>query len=292
MQLPQKDSLEYWHTTSGLVFKIAVAAGGLLMMVYCIGEGVLPENVALGDSVFLIWCLVSFGFVSIVGTFYGAAASLWIICMMLKLGNAFQRLRGKSQAKFVEQLRSGPIIYAASPLCFSVFLLVAITTDARADIRLAETMGFFVLFGGFLVMAFGVIPVDGERISWRLGVLIIGGVLVMAAVGTRPALLNVTMSMLGVRSLPGEAVVISDSERARIAGYAKLYGIDVAFCELSGTGQAAISDAYVVWHAVGATSFVRLAAAPKSFNKGIVVPTPRKDLTVIGRDQLTPECRS
>jgi hypothetical protein len=290
MQLPQKERIEFWQSMSGLAFKIAVAAGGLLMLIYCMSEGVLPEDVSVGDSVFLVWCLISFGFISIVGTLYGAIASLWIVCLILKLGNSYQQLKGRPQAVFVEILRSAALIYAASPMCFAAFLLVALTTDARPDMRLAETIGFFVLFGGFLVMAFGVIPASGKRISWQLSFLIVGGVAVMITAGTRPALLNVTMSMLGVRSLPGEAVVVSDAERVRIAGYAKLYGIDVAFCELPGQGQSAIANAYVVWHAVGATSFVHLPVGPKSIERGIVVPTPRKELAVIGRDRLAPGC--
>jgi hypothetical protein len=72
-----------------------------------------------------------------------------------------------------------------------------------------------------------------------------------------PALLNMTMGMLGIRSLSNQLVTMSDADHIQLAQVVRLNNLKVSFCKLPADQWGSL-DVRAIWYDLGNTSFVRI----------------------------------
>lgn len=198
--------------------------------------------------------------------------------------------KGKPEAKFIGGIAIGWPQALASLFAFALFGLVAVYTHGASDMRLQGTILFFMSYGFLLVCAFAIVPPNGKRIGWKFGGLLVIATLFLASNAARPALLNYSMGMMGLRSFPGDAVIVSEAVKQNVEGIASAYGISLRACELHGLKQWILRDGRAVWHGVGTTSYLRIFDAAADGTHSVLIPVDRKSVTVIRRDHATLIC--
>lgn len=289
-----REPLDLTQTLIGICLKLLLALGTLLVMVYCAAEGVLPDGFSVADAFVVVGIVLSFGFITVVGTAYGAISTFWLLMLVVRGGNALLRKFGKegATATYAYGLDPGWMHFVGSATAFIVFGIVAIGVRSPIDTRLSGTIAFFMEYGFLLLCVVAATPRTGKRLGWKLSAALLFSAVFLAANTTHPSLLNMSTGMLGIRSLPGDAVVVSDDAKKAIEQVAAAYGLSLRTCALTESKQWILKDARAVWHGVGATSYLRVFNTETETSASLLLPVERKSVVVYRRDGKNLVCRS
>ena len=255
-------------------------------------EGILPDGFSFADAFVVVGIVLSFGFIIVVGTAYGAISTFWLLMLVMRGGNALVRKFGKEGAKYANGLEPGWMHFGGSVAAFIVFGIVAIEVRSPIDTRLFGTIAFFMENGFLLLCVFAVAPRTEKRLGWKLSAILLASTVFLAANTTRPTLLNMSMGMLGIRSLPGDAVVVSDDAKKAIEQIATAYGLRLRTCALTESKQWILTETRAVWHGVGATSYLRIFDTETQTSASLLLPVERKSVVVYRRNGVSLVCRS
>ncbi|TDQ83483.1 hypothetical protein [Paraburkholderia silvatlantica] len=290
MKRPTKEQLEYVKAFLGVVWIGILIIGGFVVVSYCWSEGFLPDGISFGDAFLLGYASFSFAVILVIGALFGSTCAFWLVAAILWIGNRYRKKRGLAEAEFRDQFKG------KFNLCMSVVVTiplaaVVIMLPGPIDMHLQGTAAFFFLLGFAGLCFFGVKapqrqPMGLKVASW-VGFLLV----VVAMIGTRPALLNISMGMVGIRSLPSNLVAIGDSEYGQLSQVAKINNLNIKFCRLQETQQWGTFDARAVWNGIGTTSYVRLMDENSKGGRTVLVPVKKDGVEVLRGDNMRFVCR-
>jgi MFS family permease len=292
LKLPRKDYLESLKIIVGLVQTISIVTGVLIAFFYCVGEKIVPSGLSLGDVFFIIIIIaLGFGTVMIVGSIYGVVAALlpvrcvfWLVRRLDRKSNHQLEVIPSFQGKF-----AGVVSFFIL-LIFLMLIYAAHIKDGR-DFSAARTFGFFPIFGVFLLLLFCT-RWPGEQVSALLPRIGLATVLLGGIIATvHPALLNLTMTTIGIRSASNALIVVGNAEHTRLEEFAKQNSLDIRFCPLPGSDSWGTRDVRAIWHGIGATSYVQLLDRATGGQRNLRVPVSQDHLAVIGAEGDAPICR-
>lgn len=273
-----------------LAWKTVIVLGGVVLVAYCYFENILPDGLSTGDVFFLASAAFSIASIAIVGFGYGAFAGLWLIRLMVFLQTRHRARRGLDASSTLHKAISDKFLTVMSFLVAMPFILLIFFAHAAPDVHFRGTLGFFMAVGGFATLMFGVLPVAAQRRSLRLTF----GVCTIAAFGilvaTRPAILNLAMVNLGVRSNPGELILVSDAAHTQLAAAAKVSDIQIGFCSIPESNQWGTRDVRVVWHGIGSSSYVRLLDESSNGIKNVLVRVDRTTINPLRGENVVFKC--
>jgi hypothetical protein len=227
---------------------------------------------------------------AIIGLGYGAFSALWIVRSLVAIRNWRLRRKGEVADFTLYSNFDGRFMIFMSFLVWLPFAWLLIRADGAPDMRLHGTLGYFMLAGFLLVLFFGVCSSTNRPQSPRLRASLIAMLLFSSLAVTRPALLNMTMGTLGIRSLPNQLVAMSDADHIQLAQVARLNNLKVSFCKLPDTNQWGSLDVRAIWYDVGNTSFVRIYDSSSEGRRSVVVPLDRKSVEVIRGENVRFTC--
>jgi|GEM_PF-3273784 len=288
MNIFEESKLKAAQLVIGVAAKGILGFGAVLVIAYCALEGFFPDGFSLSDAFLLAYATFAFGLIAAIGLIYGIISTLWATKIMLTVGNKISARAGKEPVTLHAAL-SPSIVFIVSPLCFFTFGLLWLTNTAN-DMHLKGTVGFFALLGFLLTCAFGVRRPDAREVNWRMHLILLAASVFLALNVAKPAILNFTIGMLGLRSFPNQLVLVPVEERDHLEALAKLNNLNVQFCSIPGSPLWATLDARAIWHGVGATSFVRLRDKQSDGERTILVPLQRKNVTLIRGENVPFHC--
>lgn len=289
MTLPAKEALDRLKDLASLSQKAILAVGVWILFCYCLSERIMPDGLSLGDAMILIMIALGFGVVMILGVGYGMIAALAPAKLILSVANAIKKGKKSSFTAFWRDkvMTSMSIVFI---FLLGVLVLSGMSTRSASDMKLGQTVGCFVTIGLLLLWLFALKYEDEKprSLTWNLflGALVI----VTPVVMLRPALMDITMSGFGIRSVPGSLIVIDAADYPKIEEVITQSGLNAHFCRLSKSGNWATTDARVVWHGVGITSFVSFRDRSSAGQHTISIPVPKASLQVIRPEHWTFDC--
>jgi hypothetical protein len=289
MNFPSKDQLERVKLLLSIVWSGILVVGGLVIVCYCWTEGFLPDGMSFGDAFTLGYASFSFIAFIAIGLFFGAASALWVVRLMLLVGNVFLRRKGKPASELNGGLKGGFNIIV-SVLVTALMIFVAVAYPGPVDLQIRNILTFFSLLGFVGLCFFGAKVPARPPASVKTGVLVLVGLAICAAAGTRPELLNFSLSILGVRSFPSDIVVVDSSAHDKLIEMADVNGLKVQFCQ-TGPDQWGTFDARTVWNGIGKTSYVRLLDRTTDGSRSILVPVKKEQLEMSRPKNLKLSCK-
>ena len=105
-----------------------------------------------------------------------------------------------------------------------------------------------------------------------------------------PALSEITMTALGVRSVPGSLVLLSNEDHQKLDEIAKNSGLVINFCQLPSSGKWATTDVRVVWHGIGTTSYIRLLDHASGGEYALAVSMPKSSIEIVNPARIKLLC--
>ena len=290
MKLPKKEELERLKELASLGQKIILAVGVWILFCYCLSEKIMPDGLSLGDAMLLVLVTLGFGVVMAIGVVYGTFAALAPTKLIVVLCNYFDK---SGQKRSLPTFFEGGFMTAVSIFCLAVFVLFGMWGSSKAtapDMKLLPTLACFSCIGLLLLSCFA-IKRDGDnprKLIWSISLGLMAVILPIATI--HPALMNITMTTLGIRSVPGSLVIVSAAERDSLEELAAQAEINIEFCQLPKSGQWATTDIRVVWHGIGTTSFVSLMDRTPNGSRTLDIPLPKGDIQVVRPENLFFEC--
>ncbi|MBJ9616333.1 hypothetical protein KTE49_11565 [Burkholderia multivorans] len=290
LKLPSKDHLESVKLIANLVQASIVVAGILIAFFYCTGERITPSGLSLGDVFSLVIITLGFGTVMVVGCGYGMLATIFPLqCLIWVIER-----RNRQPAQRIEMISAlqgkGPALM--SIFLLALFLLLIYELHAAAPgFNASRTLSFFPIVGFFLNFALCTrwpAALSHTRLS-RIALAIALMGMIMGCV--HPELLDLTMTIIGIRSEPAALIVVDNEEHTRLEQLAKQNGLDVRFCALSASDSWATRDARAVWHNIGSTSYIRLLDRATGGERNLRVPIGQDHLNVVSTEGGTSFCK-
>ncbi|AJX93923.1 hypothetical protein ISJ10_23245 [Burkholderia pseudomallei] len=291
LKLPSKDHLESLKIVANFGQASVIVAGVLLAFFYCAAERITPSGLSLGDVFSLVIITLGFGVLMIVGCGYGILATIFPLqCLIWVIE---RRNRQPAQRIEVIPALQGKGTALMSIFLLALFLLLIYGLHAGApDLNASRTLSFFPIFGFFLNFVFSTRWPAGRSLA-PLSRIALAIALLGAIIGSvHPALLNFTMTIIGVRSEPAALIVVDKDEHARLEELAKQNGLDIRFCKLSATDSWATRDARAIWHNIGSTSYIRLLDRTTNGQRNLRVPIAQDHLNVVGTEGGTSFCKN
>ncbi|MFM0414373.1 hypothetical protein [Paraburkholderia aromaticivorans] len=284
-----KEHLEYAKQLLGVTWTSILTIGGLVVISYCWSEGFLPDGLSFGDAFLLGYASFSFAVILVVGALFGALCALWLVTSLVWAGNRYRRKKGLPEAEMRTQVR-GAFYVCLSVIATAGLATLVIMLPGPIDMHFRGTAGFFFLVGFAGLCLMGVKAPQRQPVT-----LIVAGwigclLVTVAMIGTRPALLNISMGMVGIRSLPAHLVAVGDAEHDQLAQVAKINNLSVKFCQLPETKQWATFDARTVWNGVGTTAYIRLMDKSTGGSRTVLVPVKRDGVEVLRGENLRFVC--
>ncbi|MDC6180467.1 hypothetical protein C2I33_20730 [Ralstonia solanacearum] len=244
----------------------------------------------MGDVFFIVMITIGFGVVMAVGTLYGMLAALLPLKAMLCLAEHRDRQPGHRVQLIPGLQGKGTNMLSAFLLAVFLLLIFAMLEKGTSNSSAARTFAFFPILGFFLLFMFGTRWPTGQVLA-PLSRALLAVVLTVAVVGAvHPALLDFTMTIVGIRSEPSAVIVVNKAEHVRLEELAHQNGMDVHFCALPNADSWATRDARAIWHNIGERSYIRLLDRATRGQRNLRVPIERKNLDVIGTEGTAPIC--
>lgn len=303
--LSRKEVLEVFQILISVAWKGILAVGATLVVLYCASEGFLPDGFSLGDAFLLVYVSFGFGVLAFVGTLYGAIAMLWFARAVIYLSNRSASKKGKPQTLLHRWLSDRFLIFVASPAVFIAFVVGIFLIDGAKDMRPREIFAFFLVCGFLTIAIFGISQRENEaseaastpapeqaanRYKPRMKVVTYAALILLLMIALRPAILNFTMGMLGVRSLPKDLVVVNQKTRDHLIQLANHSKISIRFCPLAESNEWASRDIRSVWGGVGSKAYLRLMDIKSAADRSILVPVARDSVEVVRAERVGFEC--
>ena len=284
-----KEHLEYAKQLLGVTWTGILTIGGLVVISYCWSEGFLPDGISFGDAFLLGYASFSFVVILAVGALFGALCALWLVTGIVWVGNWYRRKKSLPEAEMRPQV-SGKFYVCLSVITTASLVTLVIMLPGPIDMHLRGTAGFFFLVG-FAGLCFMGVKAPQRQPTTLMVAGWIGCLLVVVAlIGTRPALLNISMGMVGIRSLPAHLVAVGDAEHDQLAQVAKINNLTVKFCQLPDTKQWATFDARAVWNGIGNTAYIRLMDKGTAGLRTVLVPVKKDGVEVLRGENLRFVC--
>ena len=297
MPKPSKEQLEYLKLITGnlksivgIIWTAILVVGGLITVAYCWMEGFFPDGLTFGDAYLLASTCFALFVLGFVGLGYGAYSTLWIVRSLVAIRNWRRRRKGEAPDTALHTNFDGKFTILTSFLVWLPFAWLLVRADGAPDMRVHGTLGYFMLSGFLLLLFFGVRSSSNRPLSRRFRISLIATLLGSSLVISPPALLNMTMGTLGIRSLPNQLVTMSDADHIQLAQIARLNNLKVSFCKLPDTNQWGSLDVRAIWYDLGNTSFVRIYDSSPAGLRSLVVPLDRKTVEVIRGENVRFKC--
>jgi MFS family permease len=255
MKLPSSETTKSLNDLASLGQKLILSLGVFVLFCYCFSEQIMPDGLSLGDAVVLIMAALSFGLVMLVGTVYGMTAGVCIVQAMVLIANALKKENKVSLAK-MWQGKSMMVMSIILLIVLVLFVVVGHYMNAAGDMKLEQTVLCFIAIGMLLICALGIKREEEKPRTLTANIFIGALVTFTPLLVFHPAVMNITMITLGIRSVPGSLIVVDASAYPKVQEVIERSGLNINFCRLQGSGSWATTDARAVWHGVGATSFV------------------------------------
>ncbi|WP_053572588.1 hypothetical protein [Caballeronia cordobensis] len=285
-----KSLIDVIQASFSTAWKAVLLLGGAVLIAYCYFEGIVPEGLSLGDAFFLASAAFSFTCIALIGIGFGAFAALWALKLFVVANNFRLKRCGKPPAALLHRaVDNGATVFMSLIVTLAFGSTLVLLKDQSPDARMHATLLFFAaagLIGGILLL---IVPTEAQRPSIRLTVSFLAMTIFGLLVATRPALLNLAMVNLGVRSAPGQVVLFSDAEHTQLAAIATASGVKVQFCKLPTTDKWGTRDARAVWHGVGSSSYVRLFDETNG-SRDVLARANRADVEVIRGERAGFDC--
>lgn len=273
MKLPDRKTIKNFNDLASLGQKAIVVVGVCVLFFYCQGEQITPDGLSLGDALLLIMSALGFGVVMLIGIIYGLTAGVAIVQLMIAGINWYKK-ENKVSLMPLWQGKTMIGISITLLVLLTVLVLVGMHSGVAADMKLESTVLCFVAIG-ILLLCSVFLKREGEAARSLSANLILGTLAVVTPLLMfHPAVMNITMTVLGVRSPPGSLIVIDNSVYPKVEEALKDSGFNVRFCQLPSSNAWATTDARVVWHGVGVTSFVRFIDPSSTEQTQYTVSTP------------------
>lgn len=289
VKLPDKETLDRLKDLASLAQKAILAVGVWILFCYCLSERIMPDGLSLGDAMILIMIALGFGVVMTLGVWYGMIAALAPAKLILAVGNAITKGKRSSFTAFWRD-KVMTLISVVFLFLLGVLVLIGMTTGSTSDMKLGQTVGCFVTIGLLLLWLFAVKYEDKKPRSLTWTLVLCALAIVTPVVVFHPAVMDITMAGFGIRSAPGSLIVIDAADYPKIEEVMIQSGLNAHFCRLSKSGNWATTDARVVWHGVGITSFVSFRDSSSAGKHTISIPVPKASLQVIRPEHWTFDC--
>lgn len=285
-----KSFIDVIQTAFTAAWKAVLLLGGLILVAYCYFESIVPEGLSLGDAFFLASAAFSFTCIALIGIGFGAFSALWALKLVVVANNFRLKRRGEPPAASLHRaVDNGSTVFMSLVVALAFASTLIFLRDQSPDARMHATLLFFAAAGAIAGILLLIVPTKAPRPGIRLTVSFLAMTLFGLLVATRPALLNLAMVNLGVRSAPGQVVVFSDAEHTQLAAIATASGVKVQFCKLPSTDKWGTRDARAVWHGVGGSSYIRLFDEANG-SRDVLVRANRADVEVIRGERTGFDC--
>ncbi|KQR77035.1 hypothetical protein ASG35_12235 [Burkholderia sp. Leaf177] len=100
------------------------------------------------------------------------------------------------------------------------------------------------------------------------------------------------MVNLGVRSVPGEMILFSDSAHTQLTAAARISGLQVSFRSVPETSQWGTQDVRAVWQGVGNSSYLRLLDEPSEGRRNVLIRLDRNTISPLRGQGVKFQCKS
>ncbi|SAL50402.1 hypothetical protein AWB64_05331 [Caballeronia sordidicola] len=264
-----------------LAWKAVIVLGGIVLVAYCYFENILPEGLTTGDAFFLASAALSIASIAIVGLGYGAFAAVWLVKLLVALHTRWRATKGLPATSTVHRAISDTLMSVMSFLVTLPFVGMLIYGHAAPDMHFRGTLIFFIASGAFTTVMFGIMPVAVQPRTLQVTV----GVCLLATIGilamTRPGLLNLAMVNLGVRTVPGEMILASDTAHTQLMAAAKISGLKIKFCSVPETEQWGTQDG------IGDSSYLRLLDESSGGVRNVLVRVERAAVNPLRGEGVT-----
>lgn len=238
-----------------LAWVLSLAIGGLVLFTYLGGEGIFPRGLSLGDSLLLIYAASMFGFIMLVGISFGAAFSYWLLFLIVEVMERIQK--NKSDGMTIHPAIKGWGFVVTSLFMFLLFALGFYYSSLSGSPENFSVFAYFFAVGISLLFFWGVRRKgEGGAVKNKLSIFFL--IIIMLILSLKPALSNLTMTAIGLRSSSGELVALNFEDKEKVIAVAALHGLKVSFCGIANTGLYGTLNLLVIWHRVGETSYVRV----------------------------------
>ena len=281
MKLPDKKTMKSLKDLASMGQKVVLMIGVCVLFFYFLSEQIAPDGLSLGDALLLIMAALGFAVVMLIGIIYGLTAGVAIVQLIITGSNWFKKENKVSlmplwQGKFMIGISVAVLVLLV------VFVIVGMHAGVSGDMKLEKTVLCFLSIGILLLCS---IFIEREGVTPRsLGANLVIGTLAIVTplLLFHPAVVNITMIVLGVRSPPGSLIVIDNSIYPRIEEVLKKSGFNVHFCQLPSSNAWGTTDARVVWNAGGETSFISFIdrSSTEQTQYTMSTPVPKASLHV------------
>jgi hypothetical protein len=275
-----------------LAWKAVIVLGGLVLVTYCYFENILPDGLTTGDAFFLASAAMSIAAIAIVGLGYGAFATVWLVKLIVTIQTRWRARKGLSANSTLHSAISNTSLSVMSFLVAVPFVGMLVYGRAAPDMNFRGTLSFFIAAGMLITTMFGVLPLTVEPRARRFtaGFCVVS--IFALLVPTHPGLLNLAMVNLGVRSVPGEMILFSDSAHTQLTAAARISGLQVSFCSVPETSQWGTQDVRAVWHGIGNSSYLRLLDEPSDGRRNVLIRLDRDTISPLRGQGVKFQCKS
>ncbi|AIY43005.1 hypothetical protein LT85_3847 [Collimonas arenae] len=238
--------------------KLILAIGVVLVFVYCFSEGFSITGLSISDVFLFTYVAFSFSAIYTIGIIFGGFTTLWFINGLAWL---FNRRKNKKSEAIVYPLLTGynTVSLFLFVLAVAAGILLKVDPVGRLNADYSTAIFYFISTGFFVCLIFGIRITEPENaLSKKMGVLIVLLVAIAYIVLIHPALLNLTMSQMGIRSKSSDVILLDSESYKKTISVAKLYGIPVKACQIPGQSTWVVEHLNVIWNFFGDKSYLEI----------------------------------
>ncbi|MDR0479480.1 MAG: hypothetical protein LBH31_06705, partial [Burkholderiaceae bacterium] len=262
-----KEKLKYINEWIGDWLKISSSLGGLfagfgflIIIFYCLEEGIVPNGFSVGDWIFVAIIFTLLCAIILLSSVVAVFPFIWIISLKCR------KIRLK---KFLRT----PLVVVYSTLC-SIIILIPIFYLWHKDKFNLKFLYPFLLFmccGAMLIFVFGCGFIEpysklNSKSNIKKNISPVAIILIIIAfvwgVFVNPSIvLNPTMVRSGIRSGRNDIIVMNQEERDFIINMVKFVNNDditSKFYEMPQSKLWCTTYGQIVWGGIGITSYIRI----------------------------------
>jgi hypothetical protein len=275
LRLPDPRLLKDWgDIASALIpmfYRLSFAAGVLIVVLYCLAQGILPRQFSFGDAAVFVFVLIALAIIWGVGLLYGTFATVWAAaatCAVVRIWKRWRKRHDLEHDRIDRPKLRGPFaslaLYAASLCVFLIFLwLCVLLWDTKNETKfgIVGLIAIFAAAGWWLLAAFVVERESGTTVGpvsriFVFTLVVLATPFLMA--GT--PLLNLTMASIGLRweAAHNRVIIVSGANFLRLQEAAASTGVALKECPPTANGDRLVMNVEIAWHGVGTIAYVRL----------------------------------
>ena len=277
-----KDRVDLLSALVALSLKASTAFGGMILVLYAANEGFFYDVSSFACRCCLTRCVANV----LLADRYWSCLRRGVIDMLHSSGSlAVEPIYEEGSSAPTQAIHCHE--YSDSLLGRVVFLhhtTCSVQSDNWKEPRRRRIVAF-LFFGGFLInMLLFTKEAESSReigIGRRFAYLIPILLVFFAMTGSASYLTRRSMILLSFRYEPNSAVVLHEIAYQKVAAIARTAGLPIC-ATLFEKDLWMLQKATVVWHGVGATSYLKLAASEETpQEKSVLIPLPSNELEPI-----------